>query len=87
MPVALGMLLMFSITVYATVTSTGNFPTTANIFQDGDIINSGDWNNIENIIGTLSTTSRSTILGKLSDIMATTTMPQITTLANFNISS
>ncbi len=66
----------------ATITSSGNFPTTANYFQDGDVINAGDWNNIENIIGTLSTTSRATILGKLSDIMSTTTMIQLTTLLN-----
>lgn len=35
-----------------TATATGNFPTTLNNFQDGDIINAGDWNHVESAIGT-----------------------------------
>lgn len=34
------------------ITTSGNFPTALNNFQDGDIINSGDWNQLENAIGT-----------------------------------
>lgn len=38
-----------------TITTTGNFPATLNNFQDNDIINAGDWNNIEQAIGATST--------------------------------
>lgn len=36
------------------ITSSGNFPTSVNNFEDGDIINAGDWNNIEYAIGVTS---------------------------------
>lgn len=75
-------LFMGAITVYATITTTGNFPTALNTFQDGDIINAGDWNNIETYIGIRTSSDRTTLSGKLNDLMSTTSMKQITTLAN-----
>lgn len=68
-------------TANATTTS-ANFPTYLSYFQDGDIINAGDWHNIEITIGERSTTSTLTLFGRWSDLFGTTTMPQITTLAN-----
>ena len=49
-------LLLFGIAgnVSAVVTTSGNFPTVNNDFQDGDLINSGDWNNIEHSLRPLT---------------------------------
>lgn len=43
------------------VTTSGTFPTALNNFQDNDIINAGDWNNIEYSIGEIGTTSAATL--------------------------
>ena len=37
---------------FGSITGSGVFPTGLNNFQDGDIINAGDWNALENAIGT-----------------------------------
>src|SRR3990167_2109531 len=79
---------------FGTVTSTGNFPTSLNNFQDDDIINSGDWNHIEYAIGETGTTSPATLTyqvvntnannvnytGKLTITSSTTTNATITNL-------
>ena len=76
------------------VTTTGTFPAALNNFQDNDIINSGDWNNIEYAIGETGTTSPKTLTyqvvntnannvnftGKLTITSATTTNQTITNL-------
>lgn len=66
----------------AVVTTSGNFPTVVNYFQDGDVINAGDWNNIEATIGNRATTSTQTLFGIINALFASTTMPQVTTLSN-----
>src|SRR3990167_3554380 len=79
---------------FGVVTSTGNFPTSLNNFQDDDIINSGDWNHIEYTIGETGTTSPATLTyqvvntnannvnytGKLTITSSTTTNATITNL-------
>src|SRR3990167_1270420 len=46
---------------FGAVTTSGNFPQALNTFQDGDVINAGDWNNIEAALGnTTSTVTTST---------------------------
>ena len=44
--------LEFKCSTLGAATATGNFPQTYNNFQDNDIINAGDWGNIEYAIGT-----------------------------------
>lgn len=65
----------------AVVTYSGTFPTALSNFQDGNIIRSGDWGNIENTIGQKSTTSPLALWGFVYQYYATTTQPNITTLA------
>ena len=69
---------LFVVTIVkATVTTSGNFPTALNNFQDGDVINSGDWGNIETVIGISSSSDNSTIHGRLNTLGSTTTLSQL----------
>lgn len=47
------------------------FPTSLNNFQDGDIINSGDWNAIENTIGVTGSNVTSSLTYKLTNASST----------------
>lgn len=48
-----------------TATKSGNFPTSTNSFQDGDVINAGDWNAIEQWIGIRTATDTDSLSYKL----------------------
>ncbi len=47
------------------------FPTSLNNFQDGDVINSGDWNAIENTIGVTGSNATSSLTYKLTNASST----------------
>ena len=47
-------------------TTTGTFPTSTNNFQDGDVINAGDWNNIERTIGARTSGTSTTLFHLLT---------------------
>src|SRR3990167_11071973 len=66
-------------TAYAAVV-TPLFPGSLNLFEEGDIIEEEDWNAIEIRIGENGTTTRNTLTFQVNDLMASTTMAQITTL-------
>ena len=86
---------------FGVVTSTGNFPTSLNNFQDDDIINSGDWNHIEYAIGETGTTSSATLTynvfntnannlaytGKLTITTASTTNFSVPSSGYFNLNA
>ena len=79
---------------FGVVTSTGNFPTSLTNAQDNDLINAGDFNHLEYVIGETGTTSPKTLTyqvvntnannvnftGKLTITSATTTNHTITNL-------
>ena len=83
------------------VTTTGTFPAALNNFQDNDIINSGDWNNIEYAIGETGTTSPKTLTyqvtntnannisytGRLTITNASTTNFSIGSTGSFNLNA
>ncbi len=56
------------------------FPAALNNFTEGEVIEEEDWNAIEQRIGENATTTRSTLTFQVNDLMASTTMSQITTL-------
>ena len=80
--VFIAIIISFSIRIVYAAVITPSFPTTANNFSEGDVIEEEDWNALENTIGITSTTSKSTLHGKWNDLFASTTMPQLTTLLN-----
>src|SRR3990167_1910598 len=65
--------------VYAAVI-TPLFPGALNLFTEGEVIDEEDWNAIEIRIGETGTTTRSTLTFQVNDLMASSTMAQITTL-------
>lgn len=65
--------------IYAAVV-TPAFPAALNLFTEGEVIEEEDWNAIEIRIGETGTTTRSTLTFQVNDLMASTTLPQITTL-------
>jgi len=58
------------------------WPTTANDFNEGDIIEEEDWNSLENKIGTIATSGVSTLIFQLDQLMGTTTLPELITIGS-----
>jgi hypothetical protein len=56
------------------------FPTTENVVEDGDVIESEMWNALETRIGANATTSKSTLTYQVNTLMATTSFPQLSTI-------
>lgn len=53
--------------VFGTASGSGLYPTSTNNFQDGDIINAGDWNAIEDYLGTRNSSTSTTISYKANN--------------------
>lgn len=55
-----------NVAIFGAASGSGLYPTSTNNFQDGDIINAGDWNAIESYLGTKNSTDTTSISYKLT---------------------